>query len=91
MSETAISVADAAKDFMRVIERVEKRQESAVLVRDGQPVARLVPFCKPAATGEELAERWSRLDRLPSEEAAAFAEDLEKARQSLPALKSAWD
>ena len=45
----------------------------------------------PALTSAELAERWGSLDRLPPEEAAAFADDIEHARRNLPPLKSAWD
>lgn len=45
----------------------------------------------PALTSAELAERWTSMDRLPPEEAAAFADDIEAARRNLPPLKSAWD
>ena len=46
----------------------------------------------PAAlTCGELADRWPRLERLPLEEAHAFAEDLEQARAKLPPLKATWD
>jgi uncharacterized protein (DUF433 family) len=44
-----------------------------------------------AATCDELAERWPTLEKLPLQEAVAFADDIEKGRRSLPALKSAWD
>ena len=91
MSGTAISVTEAAKDFLSVLELVEREGRPAVLVRDGRPVATLNPVPSAALTCAELAERWSGLDRLPPEEAAAFAEDIEKARTTLPPLKSAWD
>lgn len=39
----------------------------------------------------ELAERWSQLERLASDEANAFADDIEHARTTLPPLKPAWD
>jgi hypothetical protein len=45
----------------------------------------------PAKTSAELAEYWSKLDRLPPDEANAFADDIEAAHRSLPPLKSAWD
>ena len=92
MSETAIiSVAEAAKDFLRVIDRVERRRESTILVREGKPVATLSPLPSTALTSAELAERWSKLDKLPPDEASAFADDIEAARRNLPPLKSAWD
>lgn len=46
----------------------------------------------PAAqTCGELAECWSGLAKLPREEAEAFADELERARATLPSLKPAWD
>jgi hypothetical protein len=44
-----------------------------------------------ARTCGELAERWVGLERLPSDEANALADDLERARSNLPSLKPAWD
>ena len=44
-----------------------------------------------AANCSELAERWAGLEKLPPEEAFAFADDLEQARATLPSLKPAWD
>jgi hypothetical protein len=45
----------------------------------------------PTRTCGELAERWSGLEKLPLDEANAFADDIEHARAHLPPLKSAWD
>jgi antitoxin (DNA-binding transcriptional repressor) of toxin-antitoxin stability system len=91
MSETAVSVAEAAKDFLGLLARVERERESAVLVREGKPVATLNPLPAAAITCAELAERWPKLGKLPPEEAEAFADDVEKARAKLPPLRSAWD
>ena len=91
MSENAIPVTEAAANFLRVLDRVETRREPTTLTRDGKPVARLIPLPGPAATCLELAERWEKLDKLPAEEAEAFAKDLEQARANLPPVKSPWD
>jgi len=91
MSEYAIPVSDAAKDFLRVLDFVTTRGEPATLVRDGYAVARLVPLHQPAATCHELAEQWPKLPKLAPEEAAAFADDVEQARAQLPRPKPAWD
>jgi antitoxin (DNA-binding transcriptional repressor) of toxin-antitoxin stability system len=91
VSETTIPVAEAARDFLRLLERVERLREPAVLMRDGRPVASLNPLPTPVLTCAELAERWPSLERLPPEEAAAFANDLEQSHASLPPLKPAWD
>jgi len=45
----------------------------------------------PAATCGELAGRWPALDKLPPVEAQSFADDVERARSSLPPPASAWD
>jgi hypothetical protein len=44
-----------------------------------------------ALTYGELAERWTVMDKLPPDEANAFADDVERSRSSLPAPKAAWD
>ena len=91
MNETAIPVAEAAKDFLKLLDLVERKRESAILTREGKAVATLNPVPGPALTGAELADRWEKLDRLPADEANAFADDLEAARRHLPPLTSAWD
>ncbi len=91
MSGTAISVTDAAHDFVKLVERVERRRESAVITREGRPIATLVPVDRPAATCEELAARLAAIPRLPPDEAEAFANDIEEGIRNLPPLKSPWD
>jgi antitoxin (DNA-binding transcriptional repressor) of toxin-antitoxin stability system len=80
MSENAISVNEAARDFMRVLELVERKREPAILTRDGKPVAALSPLPAPVRTCAELANYWPNMEKLPADEANAFADDLENAR-----------
>ncbi len=91
MSETAVPAAEAAKDFLRLLDWVERQHEPAIIVRDGRPVATLTPLPGAALTCAELADRWPKLDKLPPGEAHAFADDLEHGRASLPPLKPSWD
>ncbi len=91
MSERTFPVAVVAKDFLRVLEGVERKGEPAVIVRDGKRVATLSPFPALALTCAELADRWPNLERLAPDEASAFADDIEQARASLPPLRPAWD
>lgn len=91
INDTAIPVAEAAKDFLKLLDWVECQQESAILTREGKPVAMLNLLPAPAPTGAELAERCSQLVKLPPDEANALADDLELARRQLPPIKSAWD
>ena len=44
-----------------------------------------------ALTCGELADRWAGLEKLPFEEAHAFADDLDQARADLPPLRPPWD
>jgi hypothetical protein len=48
------------------------------------------PLSTVAATCSELAERWVTLEKLPLDEANAFANDVEAGRSILPELKSKW-
>ena len=91
MNETAIPVDEAAKDFLKLLDLVERKRESAILTREGKAVATLNPAPGPVVTNAELAERWEKLEKLPPDEAHAFADDLEAARRNLPPLKSPWD
>ncbi len=90
MSKTAIPVAEAARDFLRVLDRVERGGETAVLVREGRPVATLSPIASAALTCAELAERWPKLEKLPADEGTIFADDLDQSRANLLPLSSAW-
>jgi hypothetical protein len=91
MSESSISVADVAKDFLGLLDRGKRGREAAVLLRESKPVATLSPLPMAAATCSELAERWPSLAKLSPEEACAFAADIEGARAALPPIKPAWD
>jgi hypothetical protein len=53
------------------------------LLDDGNP--------KAAKSCTELAGRWTRIEKLSEAEGKAFADDIEKSRESLLPLKSAWD
>jgi antitoxin (DNA-binding transcriptional repressor) of toxin-antitoxin stability system len=91
MSETTVPVAEAARDFFRILDLVERKHQSAILVRDGKPVATLNPILSPALSCEELAARWEKLEKLSADEAKAFADDVEQSRDALPPVKPVWD
>ena len=93
MSGTIISVTEAVRDFARVLERVENGRETAILMREGKKVAQIVPCPAglPSPDCEEMIRRWQNLDRLPPDEAEAFARDVEAIHARQPPLKSVWD
>ncbi len=74
-----------------MINRVFYRGETAVLVRGGKPVAKIVPVRRPGKTGKELAAVWPKLPHLSPAEAELLERDLAAARQALPTLISKWD
>lgn len=91
MSETTITVGEAARDFLRVLDRVERGGAPATLLREGRPVATLNPIPSAALTCAELADRWLKLEKLAADEARVFADDVEHSRSNVPPLTSAWD
>ena len=86
-----ITVTEASRGFADLVNRVRYRRESAVLMRGGKPVAKIVPVDEPAKTGGELAFLWPALPHLDLAEAEAFAHDLEGARGTLPLPANKWD
>jgi hypothetical protein len=72
--------------------RVHPRDSETLLAKAHALLTLLDSSAPPAArTYSELAERWAGLEKLPVEEANAFADDIERARANLPSLKPAWD
>jgi prevent-host-death family protein len=55
MSERTVSVADAVRELAELVEAARTRHESTVLVKDGEPVAKIVPYHR-GITGRDLAE-----------------------------------
>lgn len=91
MSEIAISVDAAAKDLSGLLDLLERKRTSAMLLREGKLVATLSPMPRAARTCAELAERWTQLEKLTPDEANSFADDLDHARLNLPPTKPAWN
>jgi prevent-host-death family protein len=82
MKKTVISVTEAARNFADCINRVHDQNVSYLLLKNGSPVACLVPADEKTGTGRDLAEALRKLD-LPTDEAIAWNRDLHKARKTL--------
>lgn len=89
MSETIITVTEAARNFADCVNRAHYQNMSFLLVKNGIPFARLVPAGLPVCRGKELAEALADVD-LPQEEAIAWKNDLEAARRALKAPSDLW-
>jgi prevent-host-death family protein len=82
MKKTSISVTEAARNFADCVNRVRYQNMTFVLLKNGTPVARLVPEEKKVCTGRDLARALRRVD-LSTEEAVAWSRDIKKARKGL--------
>ncbi len=89
MKTTHISVTDAARNFADCVNRVHYQNVTFVLLKNGSPVARLVPDGKKVCTGPELAEALRKID-LSQDEARAWHRDLMAARKILKPPKNRW-
>jgi len=86
-----LTVTEAARNFSDLLNRVFYRGESAILIRNGIPVARVVPAEPPSVPARELAERWAALPHLTRSDADRLAEQLDEARRALPPALPRWE
>jgi prevent-host-death family protein len=89
MKETPISVTEAARNFADCVNRVHYQNVTFILLKNGTPVARLVPYNKKVCTGPELAAALKKVD-LSEAEARAWQRDLKAARKILKPPKDRW-
>ena len=89
MKKTAITVTEAARNFAQCVSRVHYQNQSFVLVKNGKPLARLVPETGKVCTGRELAEALAHAE-LSTTEALAWSKDLGRARKSLKPPEDKW-
>lgn len=89
MRKVSISVTDAARNFADCVNRAHYQNVTFILLKNGSPVARLVPDSERICTGGDLAEALGRTV-LPTGEAASWYRDIETARKSLQAPANKW-
>jgi prevent-host-death family protein len=89
MKKKVISVTEAARKFADCVNRVRYQNVSFVLLKNGTPVARLVPEGKKGCTGPELAEALRKVD-LSESEARAWHRDLVAARKAVKPPRNRW-
>ena len=89
MRKVSISVTDAARNFADCVNRAHYQNVTFVLLKNGSPVARLVPDSEKICTGRDLAEALERIE-LPTDEAVAWHRDFEAARKNLKAPTNKW-
>ena len=89
MKTVSISVTEAARNFAEYISRAHYQNTTFVLLKNGTPVARIVPDHAMVCTGRDLAEVLKQTD-LPAQEARAWYRDLQTARRKLKAPEEKW-
>ena len=89
MLKTIITVTEAARNFADCVNRAHYQNVTFVLLKNGSPVARLVPDDEKVCSGRDLALALSKT-LLPEEEARAWRRDLQAARKALKAPGDKW-
>jgi antitoxin (DNA-binding transcriptional repressor) of toxin-antitoxin stability system len=89
MKKTVISVTEAARNFADCVNRAHYQNMTFVLLKNGSPVARLVPDDEKVCVGRELAEALAKT-QLPEDEGRAWHRDLQAARKTLKAPADRW-
>jgi prevent-host-death family protein len=89
MKKTVISVTEAARNFADCVNRVRYQNMTFLLLKNGTPVARIVPHESKTYTARELAEALREV-KLSTENAKAWYKDLQKGRKILKAPEDKW-
>ncbi|MGD0570845.1 MAG: type II toxin-antitoxin system prevent-host-death family antitoxin [Candidatus Sulfotelmatobacter sp.] len=89
MKKTSISVTEAARNFADCVNRVRYQNMTFVLLKNGTPVARIVPHEAKTCTARELAEALRKVKLSPAN-AKAWYRDLQRGRKILKAPEDKW-
>ena len=89
MKKLEISVTEAARNFADCVNRAHYQNVTFVLLRNGSPVARLVPDSEKTCFGRDLAEALAK-NQLPENEGKAWHRDLKAARRRLKPPVDRW-
>jgi len=89
MKTTPISVTEAARNFADCVNRVHYQNVTFVLLKNGMPVARLVPERRKAGSVRKLAAALREFELSP-QEARAWNRDLRAARRILKPPVNKW-
>jgi prevent-host-death family protein len=81
MKKQSITVTEASRNFAECVNRAHYQNVTFVLLKNGEPVARLVPDNEKVCRGSDLVEALTKTD-LPENEARAWSRDLKTARKN---------
>jgi antitoxin (DNA-binding transcriptional repressor) of toxin-antitoxin stability system len=89
MSETVLTIEDAARCLPDLVERIHATGGAALLVKAGQPLARIVAV--PAKAADDLIaflRQWRIEHPEPDEQ---FAQAIEESRKDLRPPRDPWE
>ena len=89
MKKRTISVTEAARNFADCVNRAHYQNVTFVLLKNGEPVACLMPGNEKICVGRDLAKALADT-HLPEDEASAWHRDLLAARKFLKAPANKW-
>jgi prevent-host-death family protein len=89
MKKTSISVTEASRNFADCVNRAHYQNVTFVLLKNGEPVARLVPDSEKVCLGRDLAAALAKTT-LSGAEAKAWRDDLKAARKILKPPRNRW-
>jgi len=93
MNTVSISVTEASRNFADCVNRARYQDVSFILLKNGNPVARIVPAARKPTRGKEVAaalRKGVENFHLEKEEATLWLHDLEQARGSMPSPAMPW-
>jgi antitoxin (DNA-binding transcriptional repressor) of toxin-antitoxin stability system len=91
MSETVLTIEEAARCLPDLVERIRANGEAAVLVKSGRPIARIVPVLSQGQIAEDLIaflRRWRIEHPDPDEQ---FGAAIEASRSSIRSPRDPWE
>jgi antitoxin (DNA-binding transcriptional repressor) of toxin-antitoxin stability system len=89
VGRTIITVTEAARNFADCVNRAHYQNVTFVLLKNGSPVARLVPDKEKVCVGRDLAHALSEV-ALSDDEARAWRRDIQAARKSVKPPADKW-
>jgi antitoxin (DNA-binding transcriptional repressor) of toxin-antitoxin stability system len=89
MKKTTITVTEAARNFADCVNRAHYQNQSFILLKNGKPVARLIPETEKVCTGKDLAEALEHVELTP-EDARQWHKDIVAARKALKPQGNKW-
>jgi antitoxin (DNA-binding transcriptional repressor) of toxin-antitoxin stability system len=89
MQRTIITVTDAARNFADFVNRAHYQNVTFVLLKNGSPVARLVPDTDKVCGGRDLAQAL-RQAGLSKDEAKVWRRDVQTARKTVKPPADQW-